>query len=53
MTLRLVKVIVQPMLVEDDGEHLKEVVAKPVTVDAADWPDYPAKLAAEIASLED
>lgn len=49
MTLRLLKVMVQPVLVDDDGEHLSEVVAEPIAVSAADWPDFPARLADDIA----
>lgn len=43
MTVRLLKVIVQPIFVSDDGEHLSELVAQPVTVSAAEWPTYPAE----------
>ena len=39
--LRLLKVIVQPVFVLDDGEHLVEQVADPVAVPAAEWPTYP------------
>ncbi len=39
--LRLLKVIVQPVFVLDDGETLTEHVAEPVVVPAADWPTYP------------
>lgn len=39
-TLRLLKVIVQPIFVLDDGENLTETAAQPVTVAPADWPTY-------------
>jgi hypothetical protein len=38
--LRLLKVIVQPVFVLDDGENLVERAAQPVIVTAADWPEY-------------
>jgi hypothetical protein len=41
MRLRLVKVIVQPVFVLDDGETLAERATEPVTVSPADWPTYP------------
>lgn len=39
--LRLVKVMVQPVFVLDDGESLTELVADTIVVPAADWPTYP------------
>lgn len=39
-TLRLLKVIVQPVFVVDDGESLSEQVAQPIEVKPADWPTY-------------
>lgn len=39
--LRLLKVIVQPVFVLDDGEELTELTTDPVIVAARDWPDYP------------
>lgn len=38
--LRLLKVIVQPVFVVDDGAELTEHAVGPVTVPAADWPTY-------------
>lgn len=38
--LRLLKVIVQPVFVLDDGEELTELTTDPVIVAARDWPDY-------------
>lgn len=40
MRLRLLKVIVQPVFVVDDGTSLTEHSAQPVTVTAAEWPGY-------------
>lgn len=42
MRLRLLKVIVQPVFVVDDGETLTEQPAQPVIVPAAEWPGYAA-----------
>lgn len=39
MTLRLLKVIIQPVFVEDDGETLTEIAAQPLPVPAKDWPE--------------
>lgn len=41
-TLRLLKVIVQPVFVVDDGENLVEQPAQPVEVAAAEWPTFAA-----------
>lgn len=38
--LRLLKVIVQPVFVVDDGEQLHEQSAQPVPVSPADWPTF-------------
>jgi hypothetical protein len=40
--LRLVKVLVQAVFVEDDGEHLQELVTDPVEVAATEWLSFPA-----------
>jgi hypothetical protein len=32
--------IVQPVLVEDDGEELREIQVEPTQVSASDWPNY-------------
>ena len=40
--LRLVKVLVQAVFVEDDGVHLQELVTDPVEVAAAEWLSFPA-----------
>jgi hypothetical protein len=52
MSLRLLKVVVQPVFVWDDGDTLREVQVDPVQVAPADWPDYPAKLAEQTAEQE-
>jgi hypothetical protein len=39
--LRLLKVIVQPVFVLDDGETLSEVTPQPFVVTAKEWPTYP------------
>lgn len=52
MSFRLLKVVVQAVVVEDDGEVLHERVCEPVTVSARDWLQYPVMLAAEVANLE-
>lgn len=51
MSHRLLKVIVQAVLVEDDGENLNEKPAKPIEVPAKDWPGYADHLSDEIAAL--
>ncbi len=41
--LRLLKVMVQPVFVVDDGESLSERPAAPVMVPAAVWPEFAAE----------
>ena len=55
--IRLVKVIVQPVFVLDDGENVIEVEHQPVAILAADWPAYsgerfPAEVEAWQAQLD-
>lgn len=38
--LRLLKVIVQPVFVVDDGQQLVEQAADPVVVSPAEWPTF-------------
>lgn len=38
--LRLVKVVVQPVFVIDDGENITELEHPPVAIPAAEWPTY-------------
>ena len=40
MGLRLLKVIVEPVFVEDDGEFLTEQPSQPVVVPASQWKDF-------------
>ncbi len=46
-TLRLLKVIVQPIFVLDDGEHLTEQAAQPLEVSSEEWPTFPTGRFAE------
>lgn len=41
--LRLLKVVVQPVFVVDDGESLSEMPAAAVMVPAADWSEFTAE----------
>jgi len=50
--LRLVKVLVQPVFVVDDGECLEERVGEQKVIPAKEWPDFPARLAARAAEAE-
>ena len=50
--LRLIKVIVHPIFVVDDGTSLAEFPNSPSEIPAAEWPDFPARLAADIAATE-
>lgn len=38
--LRLLEVVVQAVVVIDDGETLTKQAAHPVTISAADWPTF-------------
>lgn len=38
--LRLLKVMVQPVFVVDDGETLTELPTQAIAVPVAHWPDY-------------
>lgn len=38
--LRLLEVVIQAVVVVDDGETLTKQVAQAVTIPAADWPAY-------------
>lgn len=53
--LRLVKVVVQPVLVLDDGDTLQEVQSTAVEVMAADWSRWSAESFSEpgLAKLRD
>lgn len=51
--LRLLKVIVQPVFVVDDGEHLTEQTAEPVVVPSGGWDDFAAGFGARVEELID
>lgn len=56
--LRLLKVIVQPVLVLDRGTHLQDVIESPREVSAEAWPAYsgeqfPRELAEAQAALDE
>lgn len=38
--LRLVKVVVQPVFVLDDGENITELEHPPTVIPASEWPTY-------------
>ena len=38
--IRLVKVLVQPVFVLDDGENVTELEHPPVAIPASEWPTY-------------
>ena len=49
-TRRLLKVIVQPVFVDDDGTALgPEIVADPIIVAAGEWPAFVEEFPAAIA----
>jgi hypothetical protein len=50
--LRLVKLVVQPMLVLDDGEHLEELTAQPLIITAAELDAFPERWRALLADQE-
>jgi len=55
--LRLVKVLVQPVFVLDDGESVAEIEHGTITIPAAEWPTYsgerfPAEVAVWQAQLD-
>lgn len=50
--LRLVKVIVHPIFVLDDGENITEFENQPSVIPASEWPDFPERLKRDIAEAE-
>jgi hypothetical protein len=50
--LRLVKVIVHPIFVVDDGETLREFPNGPTEIPASEWDRFPEKLKSDIAEVE-
>jgi hypothetical protein len=51
--LRLVKLVVQPTFVIDNGETLEEAPGQAVVVNPADLDNFPAKLRADMAVAEE
>jgi hypothetical protein len=51
--LRLVKVIVHPILVLDDGENLTPFDNSPSEIPASEWPTFHERLQADIAAAEE
>lgn len=52
MKLRPVQFVIQPVVVADDGKHLRSVQMQQVVVDAADIDEFPAKFRADLAAAE-
>lgn len=50
--LRMLKVIVHPILVIDDGKTLREFANQPSVIPANEWEDFPERLKADIAAIE-
>ena len=51
--LRLVKVIVQPVFVVDDGDNVTEIEHSAIAIPAADWPTYSGeRFPAEVAEWQ-
>ena len=51
MTYRVVKFIIQPVIVHDDGDALTEVPAEPIVVPGSLIAEFPARFAAELATM--
>lgn len=52
--LRLVKVIVQPVFVLDDGDTIQEMPHQPIEIPAAEWPTYSGdRFPAEVAEWQE
>lgn len=52
MSLRLLKVIVQPIFVEDDGENLTERITEPQAIPAAEWPQFVERFEETIQNVQ-
>lgn len=50
--LRVVRVIVHPIFVIDDGESLADFENTPTTIPASEWDSFPARLREDIAEVE-
>jgi hypothetical protein len=46
--VRLLKLVIQPTYVVDDGEHLREVPVQPIQVDSRGWDDFKEKGLGEV-----
>lgn len=51
--LRLVQLVITPVVVADDGEHLSPVQAGQVTVLAHELDDFPVAFRAQLAAQEE
>jgi hypothetical protein len=52
-TIRLVKVLVQPVFILDHGDRIEEVEHSAVTLPAEDWPEYSGRrFPAEVAEWQ-
>lgn len=52
--LRLIKVIVQPVFVLDDGENITELEHPAVAIPASDWPTYSSeRFSAEVKAWQE
>jgi hypothetical protein len=52
--LRLLKVVVQPVVVIDDGVNLQEYAVDPITVNPTEWASYPAgRFQEQLKELQD
>jgi hypothetical protein len=52
MSLRLLKLVIRPVFVEDDGGTLTERVVNPIEVSATEWPQFPETLEKQRRQLE-
>lgn len=50
--LRLVRVVVHPILMLDDGENLTPFENGPSEIAAADWPGFADRLKADMAAVQ-
>lgn len=49
--IRLLKIHVQAVLVDDDGESLREIMTEPGVITGAELADYPKRVLEDIAAL--
>lgn len=50
--IRTVQFIIQPVLVEDDGEHLSPLETRPITISAKELDGFSEKFKEQIAMQE-